>query len=341
MTPWRSVKAASADGGNMKVNELKTESTDVARIAFAAAQFTDEAAVKSWLDAGGYADYAVAKTETGFEVVNAEVEFDGEPEPVQLAEGLTAYVGRLKAVEATQESDPVAGSVTEAAESEKAAGEAPAASEAPAGKTEVAAEAAPSEDATDAPAAKADEPVCARKSLYTVTSLGRIISDLVYLTEDRAWDAKYRDADAAVVEGLRTHATALVEILRALTADALAHFANWVDAATAGSVAEATAAKAEPEAEAPAAKADAAPAVDPRVDALVEMVGKLAATVEGLTKSIADEKAEAAQKAAEVASAPVAARRSADVDEATPPIAKAAEPDSRGFNRALSGVLGF
>ena len=85
--PWRAVKMDAAvpvetpEDVSMKIKPTqKTSNAIVAAVApkgygvmqfeFATEQFADEAAVKAWMDAGGYEDYTVTTTKSGFEVVD-------------------------------------------------------------------------------------------------------------------------------------------------------------------------------------------------------------------------------------------------------------------------------
>lgn len=80
-----------------KVKAIAPKGYGVAQFEFSKEKFADEAAVKKWLDDGGYSDYTIVATSKGFEVSDTDSSF----EPGSVAridggvEGLTVFVGKF------------------------------------------------------------------------------------------------------------------------------------------------------------------------------------------------------------------------------------------------------
>lgn len=114
-TPFRAVKADVADFRGMAlqeetmtkaknktkpVKEQKTESVlpkaaEVQKVVFSAPQFSDETAVTQYLEAKGYVEFTVTKTDTGFEVIAKEVEAFTEIKEIAHDDGVVFHVGKL------------------------------------------------------------------------------------------------------------------------------------------------------------------------------------------------------------------------------------------------------
>ena len=74
----------------------KQDGFDVHAIRFQGEIFTSEEEVAKWLDQGGYEDYAIAKTDWGYEVAGSPAEaFEGEISKID-AEGVVILVGKLR-----------------------------------------------------------------------------------------------------------------------------------------------------------------------------------------------------------------------------------------------------
>lgn len=144
MTPYRAVKAddggdtgpvavVSAEPTTPEQQEARMADThDIARIVFKAEKFSDEAAVRTWLEAGGYTDCTVAtRAEGGFEVLNPEVQ--GEARAVETPDGVTVFVVQKAAqAEAPQEgTEPAAQAAAAGAPAQETAQRAEAAPAAP------------------------------------------------------------------------------------------------------------------------------------------------------------------------------------------------------------------
>ncbi len=100
--PFWAVRAdlSAGDGGDTQKQETAmniADGHDIAQLDFATAEFPDEAAVRAWLDKGGYEDADITKTKDGFSVENTTVEFEaGSISKIEEAvKGLTAFVGRI------------------------------------------------------------------------------------------------------------------------------------------------------------------------------------------------------------------------------------------------------
>jgi len=101
MTPFLAVKSA-------KTVAAKADSHDVAKIAFRSEKFADEAAVKAWLDDGGYEGYTIIKSDEGFTVAGT---YDGDDLREVKMDGLSIFVApraaeTTKTVESPVESAP-------------------------------------------------------------------------------------------------------------------------------------------------------------------------------------------------------------------------------------------
>lgn len=110
--PFRAVRAEIfvADGGDTqtKGTAMKiADGHDIAQLDFASEDFKDEAAVRAWLDQGGYEDATITATKDGFTVENTDVEFEaGSISKIENAvKGLTAFVGRVAVEEETSKTD--------------------------------------------------------------------------------------------------------------------------------------------------------------------------------------------------------------------------------------------
>jgi hypothetical protein len=87
MTPFKTVKSEDAQ---------KADTHAIVKIAFNGKVFADETAVKEWLDEGGYEDYAITKTEEGFEVASVGSEGVDEAElSVIEKDDMTIFVMKL------------------------------------------------------------------------------------------------------------------------------------------------------------------------------------------------------------------------------------------------------
>lgn len=143
--PWRAVKMDAAvpvetpEDVSMKIKPTqKAANAVVAAVApkgfgvmqfeFASAEFADEPAVKAWMDAGGYDDYTIVATKTGFEVVDDDGRFiAGSVSKIDgFAKGVTAFVGKLTNPDLTEEEQ-----VGDAVDTAKAAADAIAAAASP------------------------------------------------------------------------------------------------------------------------------------------------------------------------------------------------------------------
>ena len=128
--PWRAVKmdgAVPVDDNpedSMKIKSTqKAASAVVAAVApkgygvmqfqFAKAAFADEAAVTSWMEAGGYHDFEVTTTTKGFEVMDDEARFvAGSVSKIEgFHEGVVAFVGKLTNPELGDDEQPAADAV--------------------------------------------------------------------------------------------------------------------------------------------------------------------------------------------------------------------------------------
>jgi phage host-nuclease inhibitor protein Gam len=114
-TPFRAVKADVADFRGMDLQEekmtksksktkpVKEQKTDAAfpkaaevqKVVFNSAQFVDEDAVTQYLEAKGYAEFTVTKTDTGFEVIAKEAEAFTEVKEIVHDDGVVFHVGKL------------------------------------------------------------------------------------------------------------------------------------------------------------------------------------------------------------------------------------------------------
>lgn len=107
--PFRSVKMvdvlSAEEAGDMveKLKAMQVDGYEVARIRFAKGEvFPDEAAVKAWLEDGGYSDHAVKEVDDGFEIENEADKFEGDVVEIETDGGtaLTIWVGKLAEGEA-------------------------------------------------------------------------------------------------------------------------------------------------------------------------------------------------------------------------------------------------
>jgi len=105
-TPIRSIKVdQSMEDDPMKIAALKADGHEVKRITFKIGdQFADEAAVRAFLDEGGYDVSTLKATDDGFEVTNDTSEFTGESNVVKVSDDLEVEVGKL-AVEESEDDD--------------------------------------------------------------------------------------------------------------------------------------------------------------------------------------------------------------------------------------------
>jgi hypothetical protein len=200
MMPWSSVK--SADGA-VRLNDPTPEVTDIASISFAAAEFADVTAVESWMTGNGYGEFKIDSVAGGgFTAVSSGVApaFDGEPAPVQLAAGVTVYVGRL--------AEPAA--------------DAPTAAEEPTGATEG------TKSMTIASKAEAVQSF-RTKSISTISDLTYAVRSLLYIVSDKEFEAIYKALpESASLPAIRTAATSLTDALGTLAAEEVAAFAAYV-----------------------------------------------------------------------------------------------------------------
>jgi hypothetical protein len=335
-TPFRSVKSDVAADGVVRLTDFTSETTDIARIEFP--RTFDESAVKTWLEQGGYGDYAISDTGAAW-VVTAKgdtASFDGEPAPIDLG-GVKVFVGKLPTA-ATAGPDALEDG-GDTSEADAGAAKADTA-EADAGAAKA--------DTAEVPAAPTGE--VSRKGFYDVANLAGVIRQLVFLAQDTAWDVLYKNTDPGVVAAIGTHARGLVEVLQKLTEGEVAALSAFVAAiasdaeSVAGENAEAVI---EAVADALEDAQDAQDAVDGKPDDdaaksatapvpadLLASLASLPALLESLTSRLeaveksAKEKAEAeASAAAEAertnveaakaaAAAPVPASRAGGLDEA-------------------------
>jgi hypothetical protein len=85
-----------------KIAAIVSTGFDLVSLKFDSAQFSDEDAVKAWLDAGGYEDYQIVATKSGFEVINGDARVEtGTAQMVRADEGVSAFIARTHV---TQES---------------------------------------------------------------------------------------------------------------------------------------------------------------------------------------------------------------------------------------------
>ncbi len=145
-------KAMKAAGQN--------ETHVVVKLSFAKASFADEASVTTWLNDGGYEDFAIHSTDLGFEVTSTKSDAAVETKAIESDEGVTFFIASRTDVEAaTKTTDATdAKKEDEATASDAATADAPAA---PAAASEVVdgAQAAVADEAATAPAEGAAETV--------------------------------------------------------------------------------------------------------------------------------------------------------------------------------------
>lgn len=98
-TPIRSVKVDLIHLENepmTKIAALKAEGHEVKRMTFKTGEtFTDEAAVRKFLEDGGYDASSLKATDDGFEITNGEDEFTDDVRVVEVDEDITVEVGKL------------------------------------------------------------------------------------------------------------------------------------------------------------------------------------------------------------------------------------------------------
>lgn len=103
--PIRAIKMdgfASEENSDMKIQRadakiaaLITTGYDLVSLSFAKDTFADTAAVKAWLDDGGYSDYEIVDTKKGFEVVNGSARVEtGTARKVQADTGVSAFIAK-------------------------------------------------------------------------------------------------------------------------------------------------------------------------------------------------------------------------------------------------------
>lgn len=251
--PEEAVEAAPAPS-------LKAEGYDVKTITFKGEAFTEEA-VKSWLDKGGYVDFDLIAIDGGFSVTAKEQAELEDTREVQVAEGITAVVGKIKTADPEEIADATNPEDTSA----------------------VVVDAAPAA----APTTKSEEPAAdgevAKKSLGTVCSLTEVVRQLSWIAYDEEWEAEYRgeDASAAVAEIKQLSASALT---------LLAKFAGEEAAKLISQKSEEAAAKAAAKAEAEKAtkSEETAPAAAPVVDTADIVAKAVAAALAPLAQAMTD-----------------------------------------------------
>ena len=132
--PWRAVKMDAAVPVETEEDDMKRKPTQktagsavVAAVApkgygvmqfqFAKSEFADEAAVTAWMDAGGYSDYEITATKSGFEILNDEARFlTGSVSKIDgFSKGVSAFVGKLTDPDADPDAVEEAGDAAETA----------------------------------------------------------------------------------------------------------------------------------------------------------------------------------------------------------------------------------
>jgi hypothetical protein len=332
MTPFRSVKAAvvpeaaapavDAAAPTDEVVAEKADTHDVVKIEFKSDMFVDEAAVKLWLDNGGYEGYVVEKTDDGFRARGETTDEEVSAKSVEM-EGLTIFV----AERAAPSGKAVEGQPTDVqlvAKSDDAE---------PAVEAEKVEEVV-AEKAAE-PVVEAEAPVEAKKSLYAIAGLTDVVMALQWLASDMSWEAEMSEKGTPESVGaLKAMAAEGLRILSGMAAEE----ANEMASKEADPVPEVSSEKSGEVAAVPAEETvvekteEAAPAVSPLEKAVLSLVD----VVSQLTKSVGDLQSDATAKS-EVLAARVDAleserqsRKGADVEE-TPPRSPQAEKKTTGL----------
>lgn len=287
---------------------------DIAALKFSGETFATEAAVKAWLDQGGYSAYEIETTKDGFTVTNTAVEFEeGTTQKVEGAvKGLTVYVGKLASPEATEKSDEEVTSEAATANPSSVQPLAPASQKAAEGAAK-GEDTTKTEDTTKAEGeteavAKAVAFVSKVKGLYENGTLTNVLVSLKWLIEDAA----YTGAGDDVVAEVKSAAKLLLVALSKSTDEAIAGLEEAFKAlipvaagdADNAAVTEKEAAVAEEPAPAPkSAEATEGEAVQPAAkgsDDLLAAIKGLTDAVSGLKNDLTEVKAEVATAKAEM-----------------------------------------
>lgn len=95
-TPLRVIKSEELNEEAAMPKNLKNGNADIARLVFRGDNFKTEDAVKAWLTTGGYTETAVKSEEDGSFSVEGSADV-AEKHEIELADGVTAYVGEAAA----------------------------------------------------------------------------------------------------------------------------------------------------------------------------------------------------------------------------------------------------
>lgn len=338
MTPLLAVKRANPlEEDDMKITVARSDDHDIAEIRFDKATFKDEAAVKSWLEAGGYAEYDIIESDPGFVVKGVE----GLADLREItADGITTVVGKRQVEAAKEEVDP--GAKAEAQPtvvSTKSESEADPKGEVPeeAAKDEAVQPVAPLD--VTAVAAKADEHIATLKAkgLYDIMTLGEVLYALKWMVVD----ADYTGLPEDKVTELKGAAGSLLGVMDWFMTNSLDSFSEAFKKDTQKQEEiPAAAAGQEEQAPEPAAKEDP-PAVSPEpIDEMTALKEQLAA----LQKSVAELTSTASQKASGEDTEGVKpverqTRKGADVSDAKPEpkvVSKRSRPSTKRWPATAS-----
>lgn len=216
-TPFKAVKADNAEQAvevTAKEAEpmavaIKQEGYEIASLEFSAKRFTSEQAVKNWLEDGGYQDYEISATQGGFEVVNKNApEFEGDPQPITTAQGVTAHVGKIKVETPAEKSEEQV--AQESAETAGSHVQPVAKGDEPSAETSGDAEDAVKMDEEQVKAKTAE---LTQKSMYNVHDLAEVLGVLRWVLSDTSFEAEYDGADPSIPEQVKEHIRGLANIL--------------------------------------------------------------------------------------------------------------------------------
>lgn len=98
------LKPVKKSAGTTVVAAVAPKGYGVMQFEFAKSAFADEAAVNAWMEAGGYSDYTVTSTKSGFQIENDDAKFiAGSVSKIDgFATGVSAFVGKLSNPEAEE-----------------------------------------------------------------------------------------------------------------------------------------------------------------------------------------------------------------------------------------------